>query len=296
MHLKIINRMRVISLLVFSTVYLSLGLISPIFAAKTKSLDLNPAPAQQNGNLDQPFAHSSNSLEDQGFCFDVIAGSKKIGFILETKTYVKSNAHKINKSYTYIKANDKILEEELSTTSDSFLLPLAFHYKQISNSRNLKEVSGKFKKINKNYQADIKVQNLNNKAITKKVTIPKGTVFQSRFIDLIFAQKKIQDIGPKTALSLTAFDEKTGLIQETKTQLDLESDLLKLVHHVNDQTYTTEHLPTGHLVRSLNPKQNITLARCESVSNLLKLAQSQKNFKSLFAKAEKDILNSCCQL
>lgn len=288
--------MRAISLLVFSTVYLSFTFICPAFAAKAKPLDLNSLEALSSAPISKAKAQSSNSSNDQGFCYEIFAGSKKIGFVLETKTYSQRTGHKINKSYTNMNINNKLLEESLSSTSDPYLTPLSFQYQAFSNHIKTKELSGVFKKLNKTYQAEIKVQNNKKQVSTQKLTLPKGTVFQSRFIDLIFSQKKIEDIEPDTEFVLTAFNEKTGKIQTTKSQLNKDSDVLKLVHSIDDLNFSTEHLSSGELLKSLNSKQNIALARCESVSLQLKLAESQKNFKSLFAKAEKDILTSCCQL
>ncbi|MCO5114727.1 MAG: hypothetical protein M9899_11220 [Bdellovibrionaceae bacterium] len=288
--------MRTLSLLVFSTVYLSFCPTSLTWAAKSKTLDLDTASNANSTTTSSLDLHSGNSLHNGGFCYEILAGNSHVGFILETKAFNEKNGHHEQKLYTYLHNKTSSLEEQLNTTSDTYFSPIAFQYKLSVDNKISKELTGKFKKNAQKFSVDYTQSTPKNKSKTQTLVIPKGTVFLSRVTDLIFSQKKIEDFKPKQELVVQVFDAKTGKLKSSKSHLDQNSDGIKLIHNVDGKNFSTEHTYHGHLLRSVDQRQNITLARCKSVEPHIKTAETHSIYKTFFAQKEKEILKSCCQL
>ncbi len=296
MHLKIINRMRALSLLVFSTVYLFFCPTDLTWAAKSKTLDLDTTPNAKATTTSALDLHSGNSLHNGGFCYEILAGNNNVGFILETKAFNEKNGHHEHKLYTYLHNKTSSLEEQLNTTSDSYFSPISFQYKLSVDNKISKELTGKFKKKDQNFSVDYTQNTPKNKAKKHTLSVPKGTVFLSRVTDLIFSQKKIEDLKPQQELVVQVFDAKSGKLKSSKSRLDQNSDGIKLIHSVDGKNFSTEHTYHGHLLRSVDQRQNITLSKCKSVEPHIKTAETHSIYKTFFAQKEKEILKSCCQL
>lgn len=288
--------MRAFSLLVFSTVYLHFSGPTPVLAAKNKPLDLKASPKVEVESPADSLLQSSNTLNTGGFCYDIYAGKNKVGFILETKVFNKKTGHHEHKSYTHIQTKSSSLEEQLNTVSDAYLTPISFDYKLTTDKKISKEISGKFKKNAKDLKADFKVQVQNKKPKVQSLDVPKGSVFLSAATDLIFLQKKIDEINPQNQMLTSAFDAKTAQLKTLKTHLDQSSDAIKFIHTIDDKSYSTEHTYSGHMLRSEDQRQNISLTKCNTITPHLKTAESLNYYKTFFAKKEKEILQSCCQL
>lgn len=288
--------MRALSLLVFSTVYLHFYAVAPALAAKSQALDLASSLKPDDSEVANLDLHSGNSLHNGGFCYEIFAGNNNVGFILETKVFNEKKGHHEHKVYTYVHNKKSSLEEQLNTTSDSYFSPISFNYKLLIDNKISKEINGKFKKSKDEFDVNITQTTSKKKNQKQKVTAPKGTVFLSQVNDLIFSQKKIDEIKPESELIINVFDAKAGKIKSSKTYLDPASDGIKLIHNIDGKSFSTEHTYHGHLLRSHDQRQNITIAKCKSSEDHLKTAEKHNVYKIFFAQKEKEILKSCCQL
>lgn len=280
--------MRALSLLVFSIVSLVFRPFIGVALAKSKPLALE--------NHDQATLSVEGSLKSKGFCYQIFAGKKPIGYIFETQSIENTGSQISKKTYTFIDSQTNKLIETLSSSSDLYLKPQNFSYSLIKNGKTKQHLSGQFKKYPKKYLAEYKIRKGTEKTKYKKISIPEGTVLKSQFLDLIFSKKNMEQLKPHKAWVTEVFNESSGEILKTHSHLDTHSDHLKLIHKINDEAFYTEHTLNGELLSTRNEEQNLSVLKCKDSSSLLLQAEKQKSFQSLFAKKERNLLKQCCQL
>jgi hypothetical protein len=250
---------------------------------------------------------SFEPTETTGHCFEIIAGTKNLGSVLELKRF--SNKAHTNILFTQltseqvtpkikdlkkIKSNHKTMQIIVSESDENFT-PLKSIYEIYTNQKLTESKTSVFE-----HQKDslkISIKDLHS----KKVTIlnePLGLVLSQQMSDLLFTRRSITDLSPKEKLVFQTFSEAEAQAQQVTTELEGQSDHLILLHMVEGQKFKTRHTASGQMISSHDLTKNIKLKPCTSSSVLTHLnsALSHKPFQNLFSKQDREKIRSCCQL
>lgn len=230
-------------------------------------------------------SESSNTL---GFCYEIYAGSQKIGYSLGVnKTDSVSRKKTI---FTDINLGQNNLQEIQSAESDSFFSPLNSSYELAKNNIKISSVKTVFQKNETGLTAHSK---MNAKSIKKD--FENGLVLSSQMTDLLFHKKNISQIQPKEKLIFETFIESEAKKVQTQTKLDSKSDQIILSHDREGEHFETSHAIDGSLIKSTFKKNNLKTKPCPSSTTHLNSALSSKNFKNIFSIHDQEKIKKCCQ-
>ncbi len=260
-------------LLAFSTVYL-------IFVASTwAALDKSPVKSIK----------LTEAIKSSGHCYEIVAGTQKIGSLLQVKTFKDgihslTNFTQLQPSYSYIQIAE----------SDEHFIPLKSTFESFKHQKLIDSKISTFEPIKNKIQ--IQVYSSKSKKPTKSEA-DKGLVFSSQMTDLLFNKKNATQIKPNEKMIFQVYSESLGKIQQTQSVLNTESDHLILNHLSEGESFSTKHASNGELLGSHLKTKNIFLKPCtdNSVLTHLNSALNHKKFKSLFSFDDREKIKKCCQ-
>lgn len=248
-----------------------------------------------------------------GHCFEIIAGTKILGSVLEVKRFANKahtnilftqlNSTKDLKRSSKLRKNSqadqKIQNHKtlqiIVSESDEHFTPLKSVYEIYTNQKLTESKISTFEPQKDSLKISIK--DLNSKKVTTR-NEPLGLVLSQQMADLLFSRKSITDLSPEEKLVFQTFSEVDAQAQQVTTELEGQSDHLVLLHMIEGQKFKTRHTASGQMISSHDLTKNIKLKPCTSSSVLTHLnsALSHKPFQNLFSKQDREKIKSCCQL